>query len=273
MKMYLSIAIIKSGISQHFLRLLSHSFPSASHFHKGFVIALVLTAGLCFLVATETKTAPTSFSELLVLEKNSHEKDKVDMLIKAIDEEDEQLFQDLLDQGVDIDGVGSEGWNPLCFAAAAGRFQFVRLLLDAEADVNAMIVGDGTPLIIAARRGDLQMVKLLLERSADVNRSSPGDGNPLIMAAAQGHAQIVMLLVEHGADVDAIVEDDETPLINAARNGYLDIVKYLVSQGANVNLSVLANKTTQPERRSPLNQAIKNRHSAVESYLRDRGAE
>ena len=273
MKTSLAITGTKSGFSQRILRLLNDSIPSANRFREGFVTALVLIAGVSFLAATGIKTAPSPSSGLMILEENSEGKDKVDMLIQAIDEEDEQLFQSLLDQGVAIDGVGSEGWNPLCFAAAEGRLHFAGLLLDAGADVDYRLIHDGTQLIIAARRGDLRMVALLLESGADVNRSSPGDGNPLIMAAAHGHAEIVTLLVEHGADVDAIVEGDETPLINAARNGHLSIVKYLVSQGADVNLSVLANKTTQPVLRSPLNQAIKYGHTTVEEYLRDQGAE
>ncbi len=133
--------------------------------------------------------------------------------------------------------------------------------------------GSGTPLIVACQNGDLQAAKLLLEGGVDVNQSSPGDGNPLIMAAAHGHMPLVVLLVEHGADVNATVEGDETPLINAAGKGHLQIVKYLIAQGADVNLSVLANPDSHPELRSPLNQAIKNRHAHVEAYLREKGAQ
>lgn len=205
-------------------------------------------------------------------EEGFQEKDKIDKLIRAIEEENETLLKGLLQDGVNINGVGSEGRTPLSFSINKGKARFVRLLLDAKADVNYRLIQNGTPLILAVRGGNLEIVRLLLERGADINRSSQGDGNPLIMACMYGHAQIAAFLVEQGADVNAVVEGDETPLINAARRGNLNIVENLVSNGANVNLTVIANPITQPELRSPLNQAIQYKHSAVEAYLRDKGA-
>jgi hypothetical protein len=42
------------------------------------------------------------------------------MLIKAIDDGDEQLFNYLLKQGADVNGTGSRGWTPLGFRRPGG---------------------------------------------------------------------------------------------------------------------------------------------------------
>jgi hypothetical protein len=268
----LSVTGTRSGFSRRILRLLNDSATTTNHFREGLVTAFVLIAGLSFLAVAGNKTAPAPASGQSTLVRNVAEKENLDRLIGAIAAEDEPLFLDLLKQGVNVNGIGTEGWTPLAFSAEEGQVHFARLLLNVGADANVPLPFTGTPLIIAAREGNLQMAELLLERGADVNQSSSGDGNPLIMAAAGGHMAIVRLLVERGADVNALVEGDETPLINAAGEGNLEVVQYLVAHGADVNLSVLANPNSLPEQRSPLNQAIKHGHSAVAAYLRDRGA-
>jgi ankyrin repeat protein len=158
-------------------------------------------------------------------------------------------------------------------AAADGDIDEVTALLNAGANVNAAISGDGSPLIGAARGGHLDALQLLLDRGAHVDMAVPGDGNALIMAAAAGHARAVLLLLNRGASIDLVVPGDENPLINASRNGHLEVVKLLVSRGANVNVRVWAeNSRNDGEWRTPLNMARRNRHTAVEQFLRSAGA-
>jgi beta-lactamase regulating signal transducer with metallopeptidase domain len=143
---------------------------------------------------------------------------------------------------------------------------------ETNAGPDSNLLQEGTPLILAVRRGNLEAAKALLAAGADINLPSPGDGNPLITACMYGHEQIALFLIDKGADVNMLVEGDETPLINACRNGNLRIVQYLVTHGANLNLSVMANPAKRPELRSPLNQAIRYKHAAIEAYLREKGA-
>jgi beta-lactamase regulating signal transducer with metallopeptidase domain len=157
-------------------------------------------------------------------------------------------------------------------AVLHGHLAEANSLIVSGANVDYRVEGDGTPLIIAARRGDMDLVQLLLDSGASIDLSSDRDGNPLIMAAAAGRIQVVQKLVDHGANVNAVVERDETPLINASANGHLAVVKYLVKHGADVNLAILANPSWRPERRSPLNQAIKYGRTSVIDYLTGVGA-
>jgi bla regulator protein blaR1 len=158
-------------------------------------------------------------------------------------------------------------------AAADGDIDEITKILGAGANVNAAISGDGSPLIGAARRGHLDAVRLLLDRGAHVDMGVPGDGNPLIMAAAAGHVSVVAVLLERNASIDLVVPGDENALINASGNGHLEVVKLLVLRGANVNARVWAPQTrAEGEWRTPLNVARRNRHTAVEQFLRLSGA-
>jgi beta-lactamase regulating signal transducer with metallopeptidase domain len=160
-------------------------------------------------------------------------------------------------------------------AAEGGDLDRVASLMASGANVNAILYGDGSPLIAAARRGRLAVVQQLLDAGADPDLRVDGDGSPLIMAAANGHLDIVTLLLNRGASVDRIVQGDENALIQASANGHLPVVQLLVARGADVNTRILANQIGPGtgEWRTPLSQARKGRHAAVEAYLLSMGAQ
>lgn len=161
----------------------------------------------------------------------------------------------------------------LVLALQNGDIEPARRLIEAGADVDFYIPGDGTPLVIAAQKRDYAIARLLLDAGADVNRFAPGDGNPLINAARRGDYAMAELLVEHGADVNAVAPGDETPLINAARNNQTSVARYLIAQGADVNLAVDARiMFGETERRSPLSEAERRRHTEMVRLLREHGA-
>jgi ankyrin repeat protein len=157
-------------------------------------------------------------------------------------------------------------------AAQSDHLDDIKELLNAGANVNCVISGDGSPLIVAARRGSLAVVQLLLERGADVNLPVRGDGNPLIAASATGRLKIVDLLLKHGARIEDVVPDDENALIQASGSGHLIVVKLLVSRGANVNARVWADGYRGSEWRTPLNMAMRGRHTDVVNFLKSVGA-
>ena len=158
-------------------------------------------------------------------------------------------------------------------AARNRETEAARVFIAHGADVDHARTGDGTPLIVAAAQGDMAMVRLLMEQDASVNKPARGDGNPLIAAAAHGRTEVADYLIAHGADVNAVVIDDETPLINAAREGHMETVRLLVARGADVNLAVRVNLPEgRTELRSPLNQARRNHHNDVSTFLIEQGA-
>jgi beta-lactamase regulating signal transducer with metallopeptidase domain len=162
-------------------------------------------------------------------------------------------------------------------AAEGGDLDDVKDLIDAGANIDATVDGDGSPLIAAARANRLPVLVELLNRGADVNLAVLGDGNPLIAAAAAGAQEAVDLLLSRGAAIDLMVPGDENALIQAAAAGHFAIVKLLVDRGADVNARVWAERRTSDgerrgEWRTPLSQARRGRHTAVEGFLLEAGA-
>ncbi|GHA62224.1 ankyrin repeat domain-containing protein [Pontibacter akesuensis] len=267
MKTVLSFTGTPSSFSGRILRLVNKSFPTANRFREGFVTALVLMGGLSFLAAAgvNSSPAPHSISAIVLASQGNDEKEKVDLFIKAIDDEDEQLFSYLLRQGVNINGTSSEGWTPLGFAAAEGRLIYVNRLLDKGAKVELATSERRTPLLAAAAEGHLEVVKVLLERGAFVNAKAD-DNTALSLAAREGHANVVRFLmplspkltseekveflitaidedkeemfeyfISQGADINGISKGGWTPLGFAAEEGRSKFIKLLIDRGAKIN--------------------------------------
>jgi ankyrin repeat protein len=267
MKTTLSISGTRSSFSGRIMRVLNHSFASANRFREGFATAFMLIAGLSLLMAAGMKTVPKPSSKILVVQTslNKADTEKVDLLIKAIDEEDEKLFNYLLKQGVDVNGSSSEGWTPLGYAAAEGRLTYVKLLLEKGAKVNLSVDDRHTPLQAAAAEGHLEVVKLLLEQGAALDAQIDKQ-TALSLAAREGHMEIVRFLlpkspkltqqqkvdlllsaidenqeelfeywISQGADINGIGEGGWTPLGFASQEGRLTFVKSLIAKGAKIN--------------------------------------
>lgn len=159
--------------------------------------------------------------------------------------------------------------EPLLKAVESNDLDTVNSLLNQGIDINTPLIGDGTALMIAVKRRNSEMVQSLIDLGADVNQASMFDGNPLIVAAQINNLESAKILLDQGADVNGFVRRDETPLINASGYGHLQMTKLLVEHGADVNLSVTTGIEDGFEVRSPLNRA---KTEQIRAYLIASGA-
>jgi cytohesin len=104
----------------------------------------------------------------------------------------------------------------LCYAAANGQRDVVRLLLRQGADIEAQAWCGGA-LSYAAMAAEDAVVELLLRAGADVKaRCATLRRTPLHWAAASGTPNTLQLLIDHGADPQTKDALFQTPL-NLAR--------------------------------------------------------
>ena len=189
--------------------------------------------------------------------------------IAAAASTDGRTVQTLLDSGVDVNLIGTQGvmsQTPLISACRNHAVDSARILLRHGADPN--IDCNGTALSYAAMHGNLGVVQLLLEKGVDVE--APWHNNTVLhVAAGRPNIAIVQLLLDHNADVharsrhgltalgiaagkyggegvirmlldhkadieDKSSDESETPLHTAARNGILDNVRALLDRGAHI---------------------------------------
>jgi ankyrin repeat protein len=161
-------------------------------------------------------------------------------LVVAINYDNNNLVQDLLDAGANPDSERDEygmSSTPLSAAVAGQQISLVETLLKAGANVNYIGTGGWarTALQEAVETGNLGLVNMLLEAGADVNVPPAylGGATAMQIAAIQGYLGIARKLLETGADVNAARAKfrGRTALEGAAENGRIDMLHLLLSEG------------------------------------------
>jgi ankyrin repeat protein len=142
------------------------------------------------------------------------EKDFIDVLTIALQEEQPAMVKYLLDNAKD-DRKEAAAKNPsvISMAITSGSTECVQPLLDAKMEINPKIdpndIDAQTPLGMAITAQHVDLVRLLLEKGADPNvnfgvgnpRHTPGpkSGTPLDFAAQVLNLDILKLLLDHKA--------------------------------------------------------------------------
>lgn len=168
-------------------------------------------------------------------------------------EQMEGIAKRLLEMGVDVTAVNSEGETALWWAARKRRFPMVQLLLDRGADPNAADDKGRTPLMWAASRREqgLEMVELLLKREANPLARDNDDRTPLAWAAAAGDEEILKRLISSAFRRRARCEEWqkllENALVHAASRGQVKTVRVLLKQGVNPNVQADGGKVALVE--------------------------
>lgn len=122
----------------------------------------------------------------------------------AISKRSLEITKLLIDNGAKKDSVGKLGNNLLHVAIEYNNSDILEYLLDIGLDIEKTNNSDFTPLQEACRRGYVDKVKILLEKGARVNGIS--GLSPLGIACCRGDTNMVKILLDHGAD---ILEKDE----------------------------------------------------------------
>jgi len=167
--------------------------------------------------------------------------------------------------------VGCSGPPPkdIWEAAKQGDVDAVKQFIVAGEDVNAKGgEWDMTPLHLAVREGHKEIVEILIAEGAPLNAKGVGGFTPLHLAAEEGHKAVADLLISNGADVNAKNEYGSTPLFYATADGQKEIAELLIAKGAEVNAKA-SNGTLLL---TPLDSAIKRKHTETANLLRKHGA-
>ena len=153
-----------------------------------------------------------------------------DAFFKAIQLDNRQVVQTLLDRGFDPNTVSPEGVPGLIKALQEQSFKVAHLLADhAQTQIDGRNSRDETALMLAALRGEESLVVKLVARGAAVNKIG---WTPLHYAATGGHLRVLAFLLGAHADVNAESPNGTTPLMMAAMYGNSESVKLLLESGA-----------------------------------------
>ncbi|KAF3058628.1 Ankyrin repeat and KH domain-containing protein 1 [Daldinia childiae] len=165
---------------------------------------------------------------------------------KAAEHGNDEVLQELIFKGADINASTGFFGSALAVACAKGHYETVQILLDNGANINGPRNGFCCPLQVASHEGHVDIIQLLLDKGVDINASNSIYGTALADACAQGHEDIVKLLLARGADVNAPTGSSKSPLEAACIMNHDTIVQRLLAAGADVNI--------------PINQIVGSQH-------------
>ncbi|TQV94508.1 NmrA family protein [Cordyceps javanica] len=140
-------------------------------------------------------------------------------------------FRLLLENGVDVDRAGCDGYSPLYTAAWHGKLEIVTLLTEHGADINNGGSGDWSPVQAAVENGHLPILEYLVQRGANTDTEAVGQKSSLVMiASAGGKLEVVKwLLANTSLRVDDVDAFGRTALHYAARTGRVPVMETLAT--------------------------------------------
>lgn len=177
----------------------------------------------------------------------------------AAEQGDRAILQCLLDQGAEVNGIGSRGETPLMAAASGGNLELVTLLLAQGARVGAMSDDGDTALCLAAgatrwlaiaspdsqRAGSpisqpaispqlsqqLSQQPVISQQPPGITRQTDSGLEQLCPQDETTVIRVVEALLAAGAQLNRN-GCSTTPLMEAARYGQLKLLAFLLQQGA-----------------------------------------
>lgn len=161
-------------------------------------------------------------------------------LAEAARKGDHAAVRSLLQQGLDVNGPGSDGTPALHWAVRVDDEELVDLLLTAGADVNAANRYGQAPLHVAIEARHAGMIQRLLDSGASLEQADGSGETPLFIATRLGDLALLDLLLTRGAQVDGRdLRYGQTPLMLAVRAGNTVAVQRLLAAGADLDAQSL----------------------------------
>ncbi|WP_425385309.1 ankyrin repeat domain-containing protein [Wolbachia endosymbiont (group B) of Schoenobius gigantella] len=111
-------------------------------------------------------------------------------LLIAAEKGDLEKVRESIRRGANVNIQDRQGWTPLFWAIQKNNFNIVELLLDNNADIKVKDNEGWTPIHWAVQLGSLDVVKRLVERGADVNALTADGRTPYDLAINQNYREI-----------------------------------------------------------------------------------
>jgi ankyrin repeat protein len=153
-------------------------------------------------------------------------------LFSAVEQDNLQALNSLLQAGADCDSRNDEEMTPLMLAAGLGHLDMVETLIEHGANVNAKNPLGWTALMKAIYnyeldRGFPDIVAALIEAGAEIENQIAYGTRPLMLAAGYGQTEVIEILLGAGADVHARNEGGFTARTMAEYKDYVQVINQL----------------------------------------------
>ncbi len=147
----------------------------------------------------------------------------IDNLINAVYGRRESLVNDLISQGVNVDGSNANGDTPLSTAIGTGNNRMVQLLIKAGGNVNQRLTKNKKTLLMHAideQRGrSSTIISTLLKSGLNIEARDKSGKTALIYAAINDDSSTLRTLMKAGANVKAHDRNSLRAINYAKKNG------------------------------------------------------
>lgn len=116
----------------------------------------------------------------------------------AIQENDIERVQNLIQDGADVNRADNRGLTPLHQSILEGHIEIALALIHQGADVNRANNVGTTPLHFAAYFGHTETALALIQQGADVNRPNDKGSPPLYYAMVSDNKTTVLAIIHYG---------------------------------------------------------------------------
>lgn len=149
-------------------------------------------------------------------------------LTLAIEDENAEMVQFLLEHGANPNISGNYLLEPMCIAVNQGLEDIVKLLLNHGANIDGIHIPGCSTLIDAVRCGNEGIATLLLDAGATISAAA-------LLKAIQGRStKFVSLFLARGADLNSVSEP-HSALQCAVMYESIEIVQLLLDHGADIH--------------------------------------
>jgi ankyrin repeat protein len=196
----------------------------------------------------QAKTTDDSVSQTVFSEQTVDTSDVYTQLIKAIEIDDQNSFDELIKQIADIDSFipieNDFSYTLLGYACKYKRCGLAGKLIGLGADIEIGCTEgyiEHDALFVAIE--DLCLVKLLLDNGADPNRLNSEEGLAVLsLSCRENNYDISKLLIERGAKVDGWgytegLDYVHYPLLYAVESNNIKLVQLLIENNCKIDIS------------------------------------
>lgn len=141
----------------------------------------------------------------------------------------------LVAKGADVDAKDKVGLASLHHASNNNNLEAIEIMIEGGVNVEARNINNWTPLHYASQNEYSDAVEALIEGGANIDSRDDIGSTPLHLASQTNSFEAARVLIEEGANVHARDNDGWTPLHSASESDSLEAAKILIEEGANVN--------------------------------------